>query len=246
MQRALVTTVLILALVAVAAPADDNSRQLTRDQAVKDATTFISLLESTHADPYTNLGGKVAFKRKAQQLIHDIPAAGLTVGDLADRLSAFIIPLKDGHTRLSGASRERWVDPSPRLAVEFGIASDGMWIAGSDLPELKEVHGYKLIAVNGHPVAGMLDLVNAQLSLENIYGSYSGLDLVLHSYKRLKNVLPDLNQAGGVAYTLAGPQGAPVQRTVHWGGDHPEDTAKWSDKPTHWSELTQPKDQFYY
>lgn len=250
MQKTLPKTCLVLVLTvtasAAAAAADDNSRQLTHDQAAKDATTFISLLESTHADPYTNLGGKVAFKRKAQQLIKDIPAGGLAVGELGDRLSAFIVPLKDGHTRLSGASRERWVDSSPRLAVQFGIASDGMWIEGSDLVELKGARGYKLVAVNGHSVPDMLDLVNAQLSLENIYGSYSGLDLVLHSYKRLKNVLPGLEQASGVTYTLANPQGATIQKTVHWGGEHPEDAERWSDKPVRWSEMTRPKDEFYY
>jgi len=75
----------------------------------------------------------VAFKRKANHFLKDIPADGVTLGDLADRLSAFIVPLKDGHTRLSGTARERWVDPSLKLAVEFGIASDGLWIEGSDL-----------------------------------------------------------------------------------------------------------------
>jgi hypothetical protein len=244
LQRIIATAFLLLILTAAAA--DDNSRRLGHDQAVKDAKTFLSLLESTHADPYTNLGGKVAFKRRAQQLVKDIPAEGLTVGELGDRLSAFIVPLKDGHTRLSGASRERWVDPSPRLPVEFGVASDGMWVEGSDLPELKDVRGYKLVAVNGHAVPDMLDLVNAQLSLENIYGSYAGLDLVLHSYKRLKNVLPSLEQASGVTYTLASPQGTTVQKTVHWGGEHPEDAENWSDKPIRWSEMTRPQDQFYY
>ena len=240
--------VLLVALIltASAAAADDNSRQLTHDQAVKDTRTFLSLLESTHADRYTNLGGKVAFKRKAQQLVKDIPAGGLTVGELGDRLSAFIVPLKDGHTHLSGASRERWVDTSPKLAVEFAVASDGLLIAGSDLPELKGLRGYKLTAVNGHTVPLMLDLVSAQLSFENIYGSYAGLDLLLHSYKRLKNVLPDLDQAAGVSYTLVSPQGATVEKTVHWGGEHPEDAAKWSERPLRWSEMTRSRDEFYY
>ena len=238
--------ILAATLAAVSAAADDNARRLTHDQAVKDTRYFLSLLESTHADPYTNLGGKVAFKRQANQLVKDIPADGLTVGELADRLSAFILPLHDGHTHLSGASRERWVDPSAQLAVKFGIASDGLFIEGSDLPDLKDAHGARLAAVNGHPVSGMLDLVNAQLSLENIYGSYTGLDLVLHSYKRLHNILPDLDRSAGVAYTLTNPQGVTVQKTVHWGGDHPEDAAKWSDAPLRWPEMTHPGDEFYY
>src|SRR5579863_3265729 len=115
MPKAIAKSLLALLLVTAAA-ADDNSRRLTQEQAVKDTRTFLALLESTHADPYTNLGGKVAFKRKAQQLVKDIGAEGITVGELADRLSAFIVPLKDGHTRLSVASRERWVDATPRLA----------------------------------------------------------------------------------------------------------------------------------
>lgn len=74
------------------------------------------------------------------------------------------------------------------------------------------MHGYKPVAIDGRPVPDMLDLVNARLSLENVYGSYSGLDLVLHSYKRLKNVLPDLEQSAGVTYTLSSLQGQRCRR----------------------------------
>lgn len=69
---------------------DDTPKHLTHEQAVKDTKTFLSLLEVTHADPYTNLGGKIAFKKKAEKLVNDLPTDGLSVPELTDRLLSLI------------------------------------------------------------------------------------------------------------------------------------------------------------
>ncbi|MGC2449743.1 MAG: hypothetical protein WA477_19005, partial [Candidatus Sulfotelmatobacter sp.] len=81
---------------AILAVGEDVPKHLTHDQAFKDTKTFLSLLESTHPDPYTNLGGKVEFKRKAEKLVRDLPADGLSVPELTERLGEFLAPLRDG------------------------------------------------------------------------------------------------------------------------------------------------------
>ncbi len=75
---------------AVLATDEDAPKHLTHDQAFKDTKTFLSLLESTHPDPYTNLGGKVEFKRTAEKLVRDLPANGLSVPELTERLGRIL------------------------------------------------------------------------------------------------------------------------------------------------------------
>jgi hypothetical protein len=244
MRRAL-AIVLLLMVLALLAAADDAPVHLTQAQATKDARTFISMLEATHPDPYSNLGGKVAFKRTAENLVRDIPADGLSANELIERLSAFLAPLKDGHTRVRGG-RSRWLDPAPRLAVEFGVASDGLLIQSSDLAELKGVRGYKLIAVDGISIPELLKRMSAQAATENDYGSYVGVTMALRSYKLLQNLIPDLDRAHGVDYTLQDASGKKAERHISWDGEHPEDEEKWSDKPPAWNGMEHSDQPFYY
>jgi hypothetical protein len=218
---------------------------LTREQAIKDARTFFSLLESAHPDPYTNFGGKIEFKRRAQKLIADLPPDGLSVPELTDRLSAFLAPLKDGHTRVRGP-RSRWQDPAPRLAVQFDVASDALVIAASDVPALEGLLGDKLVEVNGHSITELLSRMSAEVSTENEYGTYYGLTIALRSFKLLHNLIPDLDQAKGVRYTLEDSGNKRVERTVPWDGEHPEDPQKWSSKPVQWNGIPHPDQPYYY
>jgi hypothetical protein len=118
-SRLLFALVLLTALLFSQEP----PKHITHEQAVKDANTFFRYLEGTHPDPYTNLGGKVAFKRKAEQLIKDLPADGISVPDFNDRLADFLAPLKDGHTGVRG-SRAKWMDDATPLPVSFKARGD--------------------------------------------------------------------------------------------------------------------------
>jgi hypothetical protein len=246
MMRYLQFAVLLLAVCSTfAAFGDEPPKHLTREQALKDTKTFFALLEATHADPYTNLGGKIEFKRKAGKLEKDLPADGLSVPELGDRLGVFLAPLRDGHTRIRG-SRARWQDPSPRLAVQFSIVADGLVLTAFDLPELKGTQGDRLVAVNGHTIPDLMHRMLQEVSSENKYGSYYGVMLALRSFKLLKNLLPDLDRAQGVRYTLEDAKGDSIERTVRWDGEHPEDPVKWSDKPMEWTGIPHPKQPYYY
>ena len=224
---------------------EDVPKHLTHDQAFKDTKTFLSLLESTHPDPYTNLGGKVEFKRKAEKLVRDLPADGLSVPEFTERLGEFLAPLRDGHTRVRG-NRSRWQDSSPRLAVQFGITSDALVITSSDLQELKGTRGDKLVAVNGHTIPELMNRMLSELSAENEYGTYYGLTLALRSFRMLSNLIPDLDRSQGVRYTLEDANGNKVERTIRWDGNHPENPEKWSEAPVQWAGISHPDHPYYY
>jgi hypothetical protein len=125
----------------------DPNATLTHEQAVRDVKTLVDLLEATHPDPYINVGGKIAFKHAAQELTQSIPASGLTVRDLGNRLDPFLRRLQDGHTRMFDA--DLWRDPEPWLPVRFGVAEDGLFISAFNLHQLDGTQGWRVAAVNG-------------------------------------------------------------------------------------------------
>jgi hypothetical protein len=243
MRRLRIIVTFLLVSIALAA-GDEAPKHLTHDQAVQDTRKFLSLLESTHPDPYTNMGGKVEFQRTAQKLIHDLPTDGISVPELTDRYAAFLAPLKDGHTRVRG-NRSRWQDSSPRLAVQFAVVSDAVVISASDLAELKGALGNKIITVDGHPISELLNRMAAEAAVENEYGAYYGVTLALRSFKLLHNLIPDLDRASGVRYLMEDSSGKRIERTISWDGEHPEDPEQWSDKPVRWAGISH-SDQPYY
>jgi len=219
-------------------------KRLTHEQAVKDTITFLRYLEGTHPDPYTNLGGKIAFKRKAEQLIKDLPADGISVPDFTDRLADFLAPLKDGHTGMRGA-RAKWMDDAPPLPVSFEVASDGLLVSSSDLPELQGTRGYQVVAVDGRPLEQMMNIMSSEVSTENMYGTYLWMCEVLPSYKRLKNLLPDLDEAKGLTLTLKGPDGKTTERKLSYDVKTKTDPKQWKMQPLQWSGLPHSDDEFY-
>jgi hypothetical protein len=66
-----------------------NSRQLTYEQAIRDARQLLQLLELSHPDPYSPMGGKVNFKRQAWALLKSIPKHSVDSASLAVRLQRF-------------------------------------------------------------------------------------------------------------------------------------------------------------
>jgi hypothetical protein len=228
--------------------------RVTQAQAVKDAKTLVQLLEISHPDPYINMGGMVAFHERARALIKGLPPSGLTVQEFAERLEDFLSGLKDGHTRVNGPDMGKYRDTSTGMLVRFGISADGLFISGSNVPELTGTRGYRLLAVNGHPVAD----IAAKTGAENIYGDYKQCASIVRRYKSMQNRFPDLDPQGAVTFNLLSPDGVRVDRTIPWQevravNDLPDerkqekmDLQKWTEKPRRWTDLEPSEDLFSY
>jgi hypothetical protein len=204
------------------------------------------MLQATHPDPYSNLGGKIAFERRAQRMIKDLPADGLTVGDLAARLGMFVAPLHDGHTNV-GLYNAMWKSRKDPLPVQFQITADTFFVAASDLPELRGTRGYKVLGVDGHRMTELLERLSGHIGTENTYGLDRTMANVLQKEDLIKLLIPSLASATGVTYNLESPDGRRVDRTVAFNnGAHDADPNKWTDKPVLWSGVDRPDDLFYY
>lgn len=74
--------------------------QIPNDSIIADFKCFVNYLETIHADPYTNYGGRVQFFLKKKEVIEGLKKDSVTsAAELANRISVFLIPLHDGHTK---------------------------------------------------------------------------------------------------------------------------------------------------
>ena len=242
----------------LAAAQEKPSPRLTQAQAVKDTKAFVQLLELSHPDPYINMGGKVEFHRKARELIKGVPAEGLTAAELGERLGAFMARLRDGHSMVYGAAGGKWTDPAIRLLVEIGVSTDGLFISGSDIPQLAGTRGYRLRGANGHPIEDIMAKDCEEIPCENLYRMYNACASVVRSYKFMKNLYPDLDPQGAVTYNLETPDGTRVDRAIPWEvmrevNRLPDEIARqrmdpqrWPEKPVRWAGLERSEEMFYF
>jgi len=248
----------ILLCVFSAAGQEKSPARLTQAQATKDIKAFIHLLELSHPDPYINMGGMVEFHRKARGLVMGVPAEGLTASELGERLGAFLTGLRDGHAMIYSASKGKWMDPAIWLLVEIGVATDGLFVSGSDIPQLGGARGYRLRGVNGRPIEDIMIKGCGEIACENQYRMYTLVTATVRSFKFMKNLFPDLDPEGAITYNLESPDGKRVDRSIPWEvmrevNRLPEQVAvqrmnpeRWREKPVRWPEMERSDEMFYY
>lgn len=235
-----------LFLVVCHCQSQDLNATLTHEQAVRDVKTLVDLLEATHPDPYINVGGKIAFKRDAQELAERIPASGLTVRELGNRLDPFLRRLQDGHTHMF-YYMEKWRDTEPGLPIVFGVAEDGLFISAFNAHELDGTQGWRVVGANGVS----LDELHARWahdgSGENLYADLPlfANDL-LCSLKLMGNLLPGLKADGSITYTLEASDGHREDRSVPWSARTRWDPEKASVPIVRWSKVNRSDDMFSY
>ncbi len=231
-------------LVACYSQSQDLNATLTHEQATRDVKTLIDLLEATHPDPYINVGGKIAFKRDAQELSESIPASGLTVRELGDRLDSFLRRLQDGHTHLFYA--DKWRDPDPWLPIRFGVAEDGLFVSAFNVHELEGTRGWRVVGVNGITLAELQAKLSHQAGGENPYADLSLMSNVLCSLKFMRNLLPEVKADGSVTYTLEAPDGRRENRSVPWSARAGWDADEGLVPAVRWSKVNRSNEMFSY
>lgn len=73
---------------------------VSRDQLIQDVREFTHTIETAHPDPYSGGGGRIAYHRRLQELIRELPENGLATADFAVRLQRFLAHTHDGHTTM--------------------------------------------------------------------------------------------------------------------------------------------------
>jgi len=96
-------------------PCAEDNRIFAQQELVHDARQLASILERSHPDPYISGGGKIAFQRRFQDLLEEIPADGMTAEQFHRLLLPFVAALRDGHTAL--LTPQTGTQPQPGLPL---------------------------------------------------------------------------------------------------------------------------------
>jgi hypothetical protein len=231
---------------AQAAPRDKRQpqRQLSWSACQRDARQLVQLLELSHPDPYGPLGGKVAFKRRANALLASLPRKGVTAAELGELLQSFLAGLKDGHTRLQTQSWS-W-QANDALPVLFDVSDRGLHVAGSDLEALESTRGLRLERVNGVAVTELESRLARRVAFENAYHARAMLRRAVVSPRLLAQLLPKLGPRQGISYDLISSAGVRSSRKLAAASTAGKKPSEWRAPPARWDRLVASDEPFYF
>jgi hypothetical protein len=214
-RRAAVMLCVLFALLIVWKPCVSTLQRvldlnISRSFLVDDVRQMASILEATHPDPYMNSGGKVAFHRKMQDLIRNIPEEGMTRIEFYRHLTPLLALLRDGHTSL-WAPFSLNPDSPEGVPLYFQAVEGILYVAGVIDPAHKNLIGSRLFAVESVPVDVLLDRQSQIRGYDNEYQllRYLGYDGSLWYRPLLEHLVPEWG-GGPIQVSLLDPEGAVI------------------------------------
>ena len=177
-----------------------DSTVFTQQELVHDARQLALNLEQAHPDPYIGGGGKVAFQRRFQDLLEDIPAAGMTAEQFYRLLLPFVASLRDGHTAVLPPQTN--AEPQAGLPLTFKIIDESLAVASAARKDNTDLRGALLLSVEGIPLSELIRRQNSLRGIENVYGTLALLTRSLATERGLQILLPEWKDATSTRLTL--------------------------------------------
>jgi len=193
-----------------------------RQQLIEDTRELADILESTHPDPYSAGGGRIAFHRRLHQVLNAIPDEGMTRDEFFLLLRPFVAGVRDAHTNfLYGYDVDRARQDGVPLRLK--VVEESLVVMGIAQPHA-DLLGSRLVSVEGLPLA---ELVARQYRLRGIDNQYHALrelaDRSLRFRPYLRDLIPEWTDAGRVRVELRRPDGRlaalemrPPSRDASW------------------------------
>jgi hypothetical protein len=162
--------------------------------AIEDVVQLAQTLAEAHPDPYTAVGGPLAFHRRVAEIIDGLGASGITRSHLLGRLRFLVAGLRDGHTDiyLPGAPvAESSSSAKSGLPFDWDIVSERVYIAGVYDEAHRGLLGATLTAVSGVPFS----------KLARRMGDLHGFDNPVNNLAHLMDTLSDREQLAALLDT---------------------------------------------
>lgn len=170
-------------------PWAQDERVFTQQELMHDARQLASFLEGSHPDPYISGGGKIAFQRRFQNSLEEIPADGMTAEQFYRLLLPFVAALRDGHTAL--LAPQTGTPPQPGLPLAFKIIDESLAVAGAVRKDDTSLRGAVLLSVESVAISELVQRQNNLRGIENVYGTLALLTRSLATEKGLQSLLPE-------------------------------------------------------
>lgn len=193
-----------------------------RQQLVEDARELADIIESTHPDPYSGGGGRIAFHRRLHQALNAIPDEGMTKDEFYRLLRPFVAGVGDAHTNLvRGYVVDH--DRPGGVPLRLRVVEESLVVVGVERSN-EALLGSRLVSVEGVALA---ELVERQRRLRGIDNQYHALyelatrSLAYRAY--LQDLIPEWNDTARVRVELMRPDGSVAAVELKQPGSQPDE-----------------------
>ena len=187
------------------------NQKISRNFLVDDVRQLASILEITHPDPYQRGGGKVAFHRKMQDIIHAIPKEGLTKEEFYRHICPLLASVGDGHTSFWLPFYLNQESPGG-IPLNFSPVDDCLYVDAVIDSSQKYLIGSKLLTVEDIHIKDLLKRQAEIKGYDNKYQlmRYLGYDGSLWYKNLLSHLIPEW-QFGPIKVVLEKPDSSVVE-----------------------------------
>ena len=165
--------------------------KLSRTALIEDIRQLTNIVETAHPDPYFKGGGRIAYHRRLQKLIRDIPSEGMTAKAFNFYLMPFLASVKDGHTTVLDESTLLDDGHPGGIPLVFGVIEGKLYVRAVVHSAHQKLIGSLLVSVAGIGVDELLERVEYYFGCENRYQALGklGSQPALLFYQETLNLL---------------------------------------------------------
>ena len=186
-----------------------KAQSLDKEEIIADLRQMVSIIESTHPDPYYFGGGKLAFHRRFQELLISIPEQGMSINDFAEVTQPFLAKIGDGHTYVIPPN---WYsDYRLGLPLDLKVVEKEIYVSGVFAEKNKFLLNSILLEVEGVSVSELLERQKLILAAENEYHNLKRLIDGLNRLVKLELLLPGIVKNESIKAKFMGSDGKTFQ-----------------------------------
>jgi hypothetical protein len=199
--------VLPLALVLATGVSHAQQNLIERNLLFEDVRQLADILESTHPDPYSHGGGRIAFHRRLHEVLRSIPRDGMTRDEFVKLLRPFVAAIGDQHTSIYTEYETDNAAPGG-LPFVFEPIERSLYVLVPFSPSDNEYIGSRLVSVEGVPLDSLVQRFSRVEGVENEYFTlreFGRGNLLFRPY--LQELLPEWLDVTSITFELQRPSG---------------------------------------
>ena len=184
-----------------------QDKLIKKDLLIEEVRQLTNIIESSHPDPYSRGGGRIAFHRRLHVLLNNIPEEGMTKDEFIRLLRPFFAAIGDQHTSIYSAySINR--DAPGGVPFIFSVVEQSLYVAIPFSKTDQKYFGSILVSVEGIPIDELIKRFRRSEGVENDYFALrqlGRLNLLAEPY--LKELIPEWKDTGTLTFELKRPSG---------------------------------------
>jgi hypothetical protein len=168
MKRLQLIFAAVLFLFPITAMPQMTTDKLDHNSLVADVRQLADIIESSHPDPYTHGGGRIAFHRRLHEVLRSIPQDGMTRDEFIRLLRPFVAAIGDQHTSIY--TEYETDDAAPGgLPFVFEPIEKSLYVLVPFSSSDNEYIGSRLVSVEGVSLDSLVERYPRVEGVENEY-----------------------------------------------------------------------------